>query len=125
MEMQTADALSGVIGGNAALVTLAFILAVCAIIATLGKAVDTVKGWIRPVRQKEDSVQDCLHADKKRLDAHDRRLGDLESGLRDTQDGQRVLMQGVMALLEHELHNGNSAQMEKASRDIQAHLLSK
>lgn len=125
MEMQTADALSGVIGGNAAFTTLAFVLAVCAIIVTLGKAVDTIKGWIKPARKKDDDVQDCLHADKKRLDAHDRQIGDLESGLHDAQDGQRVLMQGVMALLEHALHNGNSGQMEKASRDIQAHLLSK
>lgn len=125
MEMQTADALSGVIGGNAAFVTLAFILAVCAIIATVGKAVDVVRGWVRPAQKKSDDVQTCLHADKKRLDAHDTRITALETGMQDTKDGQRVLMQGVMALLEHELHNGNSVQMEEASRKIQAHLLSK
>lgn len=124
--MQTAEELSSVIGGNAAIVALAYILAVCVIIATIGKAADTIKGWmIMPARKKEDDVQTCLHNDKRRLDSHDSRIATLESGLQDTQDGQRVLMQGVMALLEHELHNGNSEQMEQASRDIRTHLLSR
>lgn len=123
--MQTAEEIASVIGGDAVIITMAFVLAVCAIIATVGKAVDVVRGWVRPARAKSDDVQTCLHADKKRLDAHDTRISDLETGLKDTQDGQRVTMQGVMALLEHELHNGNSEQMEQASREIRAYLLSK
>lgn len=123
--MQTAEELSSVLGGNAAITTLAYILAVCAIIVTVGKAVDVVRGWLRPGQKKSNDVQTCLHNDKRRLDDHDGRIDALEKGLGKTQDGQRVTMQGVMALLEHELHNGNSEQMEKASRDIQTHLLSK
>ena len=121
--MQTAEELASVIGGNTAIITLAYVLGVCAIIATVGKAVEVVRSGLRPARAKSDDVQTCLHNDKRRLDAHDGRLKALEDGLQDTQDGQRVLMQGVMALLEHELHNGNSEQMEQASRDIQSHLL--
>ena len=123
--MQTAEELASVIGGNTAIITLAYVLGVCAIIATVGKAVDVVRSWLRPARAKSDDVQTCLHNDKERLDAHDSRISDLETGLKDTQDGQRVLMQGVMALLEHELHNGNSEQMEQASMEIRTYLLSK
>ncbi len=123
--MQTAEELASVIGGNTAIITLAYVLGVCAIIATVGKAVDVVRSWLRPARAKSDDVQTCLHNDKRRQDAHDGRLKALEDGLQDTQDGQRVLMQGVMALLEHELHNGNSEQMEQASMEIRTYLLSK
>ena len=123
--MQTAEELASVLGGNAAIITLAYILAVCAIIAIIGKALDVVSGWLRPAQKKSSDVQTCLHNDKQRLDAHDGRIGALETGLKDTQDGQRVTMQGVMALLEHELHNGNSEQMEQASRAIRTYLLSK
>lgn len=123
--MQTAEELASVLGGNAAINVLAYILAVCAIIATIGKAVDVVRGWVRPAQKKSSDVQTCLHNDKQRLDAHDARISALEKGLQKTQEGQRVTMEGVMALLEHELHNGNSVQMEEASRKIQAHLLSK
>lgn len=123
--MQTAEELASVLGGNAAIITLAYILAVCVVIATVGKAADVVRGWLRPGQKKSSDVQTCLHNDKQRLDAHDSRISDLETGLKDTQDGQRVTMQGVMALLEHELHNGNSEQMEQASRAIRTYLLSK
>lgn len=123
--MQTAEEIASVIGGDAVIITMAFVLAVCAIIATVGKAVDVVRGWVRPAREKSDDVQTCLQNDKSRLDDHDGRISALEKGLQKTQEGQRVTMEGVMALLEHELHNGNSQQMEDASRKIQAHLLSK
>ena len=123
--MQTAEELASVLGGNAAINVLAYILAVCAVIATVGKALDVVQAWLRPGQKKSTDVQTCLKNDKSRLDDHDGRISALEKGLQKTQEGQRVTMEGVMALLEHELHNGNSQQMEDASRKIQAHLLSK
>ena len=123
--MQTAEELASVLGGNAAINVLAYILAVCAVIATVGKALDVVQAWLRPGQKKSTDVQACLKKDKDRLDDHDGRISALEKGLQKTQEGQRVTMEGVMALLEHELHNGNSQQMEDASRKIQAHLLSK
>lgn len=121
--MHTVEELIKVLGSDPAYTVLAYILAVCMIVAIIGKAVDVVRSLMRPARAKSDDVQTCLHNDKRRLDAHEGRIQALEDGLHDTQDGQRVLMQGVMALLEHELHNGNSEQMEQASRDIQSHLL--
>lgn len=123
--MQTAEELASILGGNAAIACMAYILAVCVVITTVGKAVDMVRSWLRPGQKKSSDVQTCLHNDKQRLDDHDKRIGALEKGLEKTQEGQRVTMKGVMALLEHELHNGNSQQMEDASREIQAHLLSK
>ena len=123
--MYTVEELVKVLGRDPSFTVLAYILAVCAIIAAVGKAVDVVRGWLRPGQKKSSDVQTCLHNDKQRLDAHDSRISDLETGLSKTQEGQRVTMQGVMALLEHELHNGNSKQMEDASRAIQEHLLSK
>ena len=123
--MQTAEELASVLGGNAAITALAYILAVCVVIATVGKALDVVQAWLRPGQKKSTDVQACLKKDKDRLDDHDGRISALEKGLQKTQEGQRVTMEGVMALLEHELHNGNSQQMEEASRKIQAHLLSK
>ncbi len=123
--MQTVEEIASVIGGDAVIITMAFALAVCAIIATVGKAVDVVRSWLRPAQKKSTDVQACLKNDKSRLDDHDGRISALEKGLQKTQEGQRVTMEGVMALLEHELHNGNSEQMEQASMEIRTYLLSK
>ena len=52
-----------------------------------------------------------LDNDKRKLDDHDRQLGDMRRGL-------MVNCAGIQALLEHELHNGNTGEMEEASKNI-------
>lgn len=76
-------------------------------IITIDKVVDIFKKWKRPA----NDVDKKLAADKTRLDNHERMLDTL-------QGSNRVLCAGVIALLDHELHNGNSEQMEKARNDI-------
>lgn len=53
--------------------------------------------------------------DKRLLEDHDKRIDTLE-------EGSRVQCAALHALLEHELHNGNSAEMKKASDDLFNHL---
>ena len=56
-----------------------------------------------------------LATDKERLDHH-------EKSIKDLQDSQQVLCAGVLALLDHELHNGNGDEMQKARDDIMDYL---
>lgn len=83
---------------------------------------ERVKKWHRPQEVREETLASRQEAckkkfdnDQKRLDEHDERLDDLEKG-------QRVLCNGIHALLEHALHNGNSTEMEKASKALFDHL---
>ena len=82
-------------------------LAICAAIVTVGKAVDTIKKWRTPTTD----TQTCLANDKRRLDQHEKELDDLHQGV-------QHLCNGVVALLNHELHNGNSDEMSSAARSI-------
>lgn len=123
--MQTVNELKAVMGGDVIWVVLACMLGACVVIATIGKAVEVVKSWRRSARERSGDVMTCLHNDKHRLDDHEARLKRLEDGLTDEQEGQRALMQGVMALLDHELHNGNADQMEHARDGINNYLISK
>lgn len=63
------------------------------------------------LEEKINAYARMLDTDKRRLDGHDKAIGDLQSS-------QQVLCSGVMALLDHELHNGNSDQMQTARDDI-------
>lgn len=79
---------------------------------------ESVKKWHRPQEVREESLtshqEACAKkfaADKAALDAHGARLDNLESG-------QRVVCNGIHALLEHELHNGNSNEMQSASKAL-------
>ncbi len=87
------------------------LLAVFSAVITVDKVIDIVKKWHAP----SSDISKKLDTDKRRLDAHDKAIGDL-------QDAQRALCAGVMALLDHELHNGNSEQMENARNDIMKYL---
>lgn len=85
-------------------------------------AVSTARKNVRDEKKRHDQptaelnskigdISKKLDSDKRRLDDHDKRLDDLRKGL-------MVNCAGVQALLEHELHNGNTTEMETASTDI-------
>ncbi|MDD2649168.1 MAG: hypothetical protein PHI27_11605 [Eubacteriales bacterium] len=56
--------------------------------------------------------------DKRRIEQHDKEIATLRDGL-------KVNCFGVKALLNHELHNGNAQEMQKAASDMDAWLINK
>ena len=95
------------------LMTTAYVLlAVFAAIVTVDKVIDIFKKWRSPTTDTAKK----LATDKQRLDDH-------EKAIKDLQESQQVLCAGILALLDHELHNGNSEQMQEA-RDSIMHYLS-
>ena len=87
------------------------ILAIFAAVVAIDKFMDVVKKWKSP----EKDMYEKLRSDKQKLDEHDRELNAIK-------EGQSVLCFGIVALLDHQLHNGNTAQMEKARNDIDRYL---
>lgn len=97
---------------------LAVFVALLGLIILIGNAVDALRKIRKPREKKEESLQThqeaCgkkFAADQRMLERHDRDIGNL-------QDGQRVICAALHELLEHELHNGNSDKMRKASSDL-------
>lgn len=87
------------------------ILTVLGGIITVDKAVDIIKKWRAPSTDTERKLAN----DKRRIDA-------LEDDSSKTKDCLELLMNGVCALLDHELHNGNAAQMQKSRDEIDKYL---
>jgi len=87
------------------------ILAIFAAIVAVDKFVDVIKKWKAP----EKDVAEKLRADKLALEKHD-------ADIKALKEGQKAMCQGVVALLDHELHNGNSKQMEDARAEISKYL---
>lgn len=101
------------ITAEALLTTAGVLLAVFAAIATIDKAMDIIKKWRTP---STDTAKK-LAEDKRRLDGH-------EEAIKVLQNGSQVQCTALMALLDHELHNGNADQMEKAKNGITVYLSS-
>ena len=87
--------------------TVYVLLAVFAALITLDKVVDIVKRWKTPSTETAKK----LATDKLRLDEHEKEISIL-------QKSNQIILASLMALLDHELHNGNTDQMQKASDDI-------
>ncbi len=87
--------------------TIAVILAVFAAVITVDRVIDIVKKWHAPT----SDLARKLDMDKRRLDGHDKAISDIR-------DSQQTMLTGVLALLDHELHNGNADQMQAARDEI-------
>lgn len=63
--------------------------------------------------------------DKARIDEHTRAIDGLSRRLNGSETGIKALSHGVLALLNHELHNGNSDEMEDAKKVVENYLIEK
>lgn len=53
----------------------------------------------------------------------DRKLTRDKERIDKLEDGQKAICRGVLALLNHELHNGNTEEMETAKKGIDTYLI--
>lgn len=96
-------------------------LALCGAVVAVGKTIEVIRGWRKPSDDLKDEVRQhtaYFAADKRRLDAHE---GELEA----LGEGQKVCCIALIALLEHELHNGNTEEMQDASKQLNQWLVSR
>lgn len=81
-------------------------------------------------REQKEQREKPISAIEDRMTMAERRISTLESRqadsikqIADVKEGQMALCAGVKALLEHELHNGNTDEMESCSKRLDAWLL--
>lgn len=66
-----------------------------------------------------------LANDKEQIDAHTRQINTMEKRQNSSDKAEKALCRGVLALLNHEIHNGNTDEMEKAKSGIDDYLIEK
>lgn len=97
------------------LMTTAYVLlAIFAAIVTVDKFFDIIKKWRAPSTDMAKKLTD----DETRLDEQ-------EKAIRELQNSQKLLCTGVLALLDHEMHNGNDQQMKDAHDKLMEYLSGK
>lgn len=87
------------------------VLAIFAAIVTVDKVIDIVKKWRAPTTDTAKKLAN----DKQRLDDHDKAIEKL-------QESNQAICSALLALLDHELHNGNADQMQKARDNLMQYL---
>lgn len=64
-------------------------------------------------------IETKLDNDKNRLDNHESAIKSINASIETIKDGMQVTADALTAILDHELHNGNTDQMQKARDDLQ------
>lgn len=83
-----------------------------------GKVMDQLQPTFTEIDRK-------LANDKVHLDGHDRQIEGLARRMDGSENGIRALVTGVLALLNHELHNGNTTELNDAQKALNKYLIDK
>ena len=88
-------------------VVLAELIGLIVLLSNGKKALDSFRQPRVELENRLDKHDEYLAADKRRIEA-------LEKRMDDSDDAFEVVMQALIALLGHELHNGNTEEMQDA-----------
>jgi len=80
---------------------------------------------IEKMEPRFSEIDRKLANDKEQIDAHTRQINTMEKRQNSSDKAEKALCRGVLALLNHELHNGNTDEMEKAKSGIDDYLIEK
>ena len=80
---------------------------------------------IRAITIRLTAIEDRLDSIDGKLDSDKRRIESLEGKQNEIQNGFRALCTASLALLNHEMHNGNGEEMEAAQKSLQAYLVNR
>ncbi len=80
--------------------------------------VENLDGRLQKIEKRLDSIDEKLSSDKRRLEALERQQDDADAGF-------RALCKATLAMLNHELHNGNTDEMEAAQKTLTDYLIGK
>ncbi len=80
--------------------------------------VENLDGRLQKIEKRLDSIDEKLSSDKRRLEALERQQDDADAGF-------RALCKATLAMLNHELHNGNTDEMEAAQKILTDYLIGK
>lgn len=110
---------------NNLIVFLIVLIALMSLFNLAGQSIETYRKIRKPSLEGDKRLEDRLAQyenyfanDRRRLDKHDQDIADLKMGMRNN-------CSGVKALLNHELHNGNADEMQKAADTIDQWLINR
>lgn len=79
----------------------------------------------RPQKDANKAYADHCRQSEERFKTGERHIAENRDDIRDLKDGLRVSCIANMALLNHAIHNGNTAEMENASAELNKYLINR
>lgn len=112
---------------NVLLGVVVFLIAAMVMLILVAKAVEAGKKLFAKPKSKEktDILQEHCAEAEERFRRGEKHIAENHDHIADLREGQRVMCVAVMALLGHELHNGNSEEMNNALVGLNKYLINR
>lgn len=109
---------------NSILVVAAYLIAGALLLILAANVADAARKLFS--KRKPDTMleQHCKDAED-RFKRGEKHIAENHDHISDLKEGQRVMCVAVMALLNHELHNGNADEMHNASAGLNNYLINR
>lgn len=94
------------------------------LVSEIGEAVEKeLAPRFEKIERDISEVNRKLENDKNRLDGHERTLNSISASQRENAEGFAALAGALLAVLDHEMHNGNDDQMTTARNELNRFLV--
>lgn len=124
--MQYDEAVNRLLDVDAAAGFLMFIIAGLLIFILVGQAVKMWKDLFgKPKEDENKAYTKHVQDSEERFQRGEKHIAENHDHIMDLREGQRVMCVACMALLNHELHNGNSDEMNDALSGLNSYLLNR
>lgn len=124
--MQYDKAVNTLLDVNAAAGFLMFVIALLVLFILVGQAVKMWRDLFGKPKEDEDKAyeQHCKDSEE-RFQEGEKHIKENHDNIMDLREGLRVSCIANMALLNHAIHNGNTAEMEKAASELNNYLINR
>lgn len=124
--MQYSDAITTVMDGNSVSSFLLVLIALMVLFLLVVQVIKAIREMFQKPRQDVDKAyaEHCTQSEQ-RFQRGEKHIAENRDDIRDLKDGLRVSCIANMALLNHAIHNGNTAEMEAASAELNKYLINR
>lgn len=122
--MDYVQAAETLLNKNALMGALLFLAALAVLLILAANVVKAVRVLFGKNPDKDALEQHCRDSED-RFKRGEKHIAENHDHITDLKEGQRVMCVAVMALLNHELHNGNSDEMSSASAGLNNYLINR
>lgn len=124
--MQYENAVNQLLDVNAASTFLLYVIAAILLFILIGQAVKLWRDLFGKPKEDEDKEyeQHCKDSDE-RFQEDEKHIKENRENIADLREGFRASCISIKALLNHAIHNGNTAEMEKAVRELDNYLINR
>ena len=124
--MQYDEAVNTLLDVNAATTFLMVVIALLVLFILGGQAVKMWKDLFgKPKRDEEREYAQHCKDSEERFREGEKHIQENRDNIRDLKEGLRVSCIANMALLNHAIHNGNNAEMERAASELNNYLINR